>query len=97
MLSDQELAALLEAGSKTALDCGCGCPGEPGVMPGCDCTTCVARRALAAQAPDLAEELIKLREVLRLWNDHLPGCSGSPRCECGYAEARALLEVPDGD
>ena len=39
----------------------------------------------------------RYREVLRLWNDHLPGCSGSPRCECGYAEARALLEVQDGD
>ena len=44
----------------------------------------------------LHEELARYREVLRLWNDHLPGCSGSPRCECGYAEARALLgEVPD--
>ena len=40
----------------------------------------------------------RYREALRLWDDHLPGCSGSPRCECGYAEARALLgEVPDED
>ena len=77
MLSDQDLAALLEAGSKAALDCGCGCPGEPGVMPGCGCTTCVARRALAALAPVLAQELIRLREALQevmedhAWRDEL--------------------------
>ena len=40
----------------------------------------------------LIADRTRYREVLRLWNDHLPGCSGSPRCECGYAEARALLE-----
>ena len=43
----------------------------------------------------LLDDRTRYREVLRLWDDHLPGCSGSPRCECGYAEARALLEVPD--
>ena len=44
----------------------------------------------------LLADRARYREVLRLWDDHLPGCSGSPRCECGYAEARALLgEVPD--
>ena len=59
-----DLAALLAAASKAAPDCGCGCPGEPGVMPGCDCTTCVARRALAALAPALAEEVLRLREAL---------------------------------
>ena len=44
----------------------------------------------------LLDDRTRYREVLRLWDDHLPGCSGSPRCECGYAEARALLEVQDG-
>ena len=44
----------------------------------------------------LLRDRTRYQEVLRLWDDHLPGCSGSPRCECGYAEARALLEeVPD--
>ena len=44
----------------------------------------------------LLADRARYREVLRLWDDHLPGCSGSPRCECGYAEARALLgEVQD--
>ena len=44
----------------------------------------------------LLADRTRYREVLRLWDDHLPGCSGSPRCECGYAEARALLgEVQD--
>ena len=51
-------------------------------------------RQLAIQR--LLADRTRYREVLRLWDDHLPGCSGSPRCECGYAEARALLgEVPD--
>ena len=58
----------------------------------------------SGQPPSTHEALVhrlildraRYREALRLWNDHLPGCSGSPRCECGYAEARALLEeVPD--
>ena len=49
----------------------------------------------AALTLRLLADRTRYREVLRLWNDHLPGCSGSPRCECGYAEARALLEVPD--
>ena len=45
----------------------------------------------------ILRDCTRYREALRLWDDHLPGCSGSPRCECGYAEARALLEeVPDG-
>ena len=46
----------------------------------------------------LLADRTRYREVLRLWDDHLPGCSGSPRCECGYEEARALLEeVPDAE
>ena len=81
MLSDQELAALLEAADEARSFHGRGV-GQ-------------ARQQLYDLAPALAQELIKLREVLRLWDDHLPGCSGSPRCECGYAEARALLEVQD--
>ena len=54
----------------------------------------------ALQRPDnriirLVADRTRDREVLRLWDDHLPGCSGSPRCECGYLEAQALLEVPE--
>ena len=52
---------------------------------------------LEAERALYRERIVALEEVLRLWNDHLPGCSGSPRCECGYAEARALLEVQDED
>ena len=54
-----------------------------------------AMNKLRDLAPDMAAELIRLREVLRRWDDDLPGCLGGSRCECGYAEARALLEVPD--
>ena len=41
----------------------------------------------------------RYREVLQKWDDHLSGCvffMPGAACECGYAEARALLgEVPD--
>ena len=84
------LAELLAAASK-------GCNVTTASIPDGGCPSCDAVSRLRALAPDLAQELIRLREVLRLWDDHLPGCSGSPRCECGYAEARALLgEVQDG-
>ena len=51
-------------------------------------------RQLAIQR--LLVERTRYRDALGLWDDHLPGCSGSPRCECGLEEARALLgEVRD--
>ena len=50
---------------------------------------------LEAERALYRERIVALEEVLRLWDDHLPGCSGSPRCECGYEEACALLEVQD--
>ena len=50
----------------------------------------------AALTVRILDDRTRYREVLRLWNDHLPGCSGSPRCECGYEEAQALREVQDG-
>ena len=62
----------------------------------------LAQKLVAMRDPETAEAIASVladraryQEVLRLWNDHLPGCSGSPRCECGYAEAQALLEVQD--
>ena len=45
----------------------------------------------------LLADRTRYREVLRLWDDHLPGCSGSPRCKCGYEEASNLLEENDGE
>ena len=45
----------------------------------------------------LETDCTRYRDVLRLWDDHLPGCSGSPRCKCGLEEAQALLEVQDGE
>ena len=45
----------------------------------------------------LIADRARYREALRLWDDHLPGCSGSPRCKCGLEEAQALLEVQDGE
>ena len=48
--------------------------------------------------PDLLADRTRYQEVLRKWDDHLSGCMfflDGAVCECGYAEARALLEVPD--
>ena len=92
-VTDAELAELLEAGCKCRVRfSNSDDPGE--AVDGV--TYSIARCPLCSLAPALAQELIRLREVLRQWDDHLPGCSGSPRCECGYLEAQALLgEVPD--
>lgn len=64
-MTKSALEELVAAASAGAPDCGCGCPVEPGTMPGCGCTTCTASRKLAALAPDMARAGQALADELR--------------------------------